>query len=135
MPNSHFLIVGRNDAVIYEFEKWSGSLFTALRQFIAYAALDAVEEAMYRQAESFLPKIHRPSGENVVVSAYVGLSQIRLLLIQDVEPNDTEMMRLFLIESYKICCQYLLSPFRSPNEAVPSGAFRNQLDELCKTYL
>lgn len=98
MPNTHFLVVGINDAVLFEFDNWgaasgSGGGFAThslnpisplQRQFIAYGSLDALEEVTQRQGELFLPLVYRSFGEedNVSVTAYVGLyARIRLLLL------------------------------------------------------
>lgn len=133
MPNSHLLIVGKNDAVLFEFENWSGGLLLFIRQFIGYAALDALEDATLREGSAFLPKVYRPTDENVVVSAYVGLASIRLILIQDCEPS--EIIRSFFMEAYKVCAQYFLNPFFSCNEPLKCSPSRKKLEDLCRMYL
>lgn len=98
MPNTHFVVVGINDVVLFEFDNWgtgpgggngfSSSTVTPIstlqRQFTAYGSLDALEEITSRQGEVFLPLVYRSFGEedNVCVTAYVGLyARIRLLLL------------------------------------------------------
>lgn len=104
MPNTHFVVVGMNDAVLFEFDNWGAAsgganafsinsgipLSTLQRQFIAYGSLDALEEVTSRQGDLFLPLVHRSFGEeeNVSVTAYVGLdARIRLLLLHYSNPS------------------------------------------------
>lgn len=130
----HLIIVGLHDTVLFEHDGWAGEPIAFIRQYAAFASLDAVEEVSRRQGDPFLPQVYRPCGETFAISAFVGVPHIRLLLLHDRELTGNPSTRALLSEAYGICAKALLSPFSLPGKPLERSSCE-RLTALCRGFL
>ena len=133
MTFTFFTVIGPNDAAIFEYGRSSDGTATTnaqsdtlqlARQFMMYSAVDLVEEAMWAKGDVYLSKVD-VFDDRFFVSAYVGFSPLKLLLMQGEEPHDN--VRPFFVEAHELCVKYLLSPFASPSVPVRSREFEEKM--------
>lgn len=132
MPFTYFVVVGGNDAAIFELSTQGDSRDTRLqlRQFIAHAALDAVDDAIWTTPSFYLRCVDK--FEDYYISAYVSYGPLKLLLMQDTEPYD--VARVFLAEANELCAKYIANPFADPALPITSKAFATRMAALFSKY-
>lgn len=98
------------------------------RQFMTHSALDLVEDVMWTKPEFYLTKVDKFDDNKYYISAYVGFSQVKLLLMQDTEPHDN--VRPFFSEAYELIAKYLLNPFVSPTQPIRNREFEERMVQV-----
>lgn len=98
---------------------------------MAHSALDLVEELMWTSGELYLSKVDKFE-DTYYLSAYVGVSPLRLLLLQDQEPHSN--VKVFFTEMMELCVKYLTNPFADPSKPVASKAFRDRALQIFQQY-
>lgn len=132
MKFSHFFVVGPHDSVIYEYGGSDSDGVQLMRQFFAYSSLDIIDDAVWTKGDFYLSKIDRPSSDQLFISAYVGLSPVKLVLMHDSEQGDN--VRLFFTEAYNIITKYLINPFSEPAKDINGPNFHEALTSIYKKY-
>ena len=102
------------------------------RQFMTHSSLDLVEEAMWARPEFYLTKVDRFEDGKFFISAYVGFSPLKLLLMQDTEPHDN--VRPFFTDAYELVIKYLSNPFASPTQPIRNREFEERLVMIYNKY-
>ena len=134
----YFVIVGHADQVVYEVELGGASGQTTdnrhLNQFIAHAALDLVDEAMWRNTTTFLKQVDKFN--EWTVSAYVTAGGLRFLFLYEHLPRlGEDGLKNFLTEVYETYVKLLLNPFYVPNKPIRSGAFDRKIQTIARKYI
>ena len=134
----YFAIVGHNDQVVYEVELGgSGALTTEnrhLNQFVAHAALDLVEEAIWRSTTTYLKQIDRFNEWTVV--AYITAGGLRFLFLYDHMPRlGEDGLKNFLNEVYETYVKMLLNPFYVPGKPIRSAAFDKKIQTIARKWI
>eukprot|EP00758_Cryptobia_borreli_P009691 Tbor_TRINITY_DN5500_c6_g8::TRINITY_DN5500_c6_g8_i1::g.12859::m.12859/K20301/TRAPPC2, TRS20; trafficking protein particle complex subunit 2 len=129
---AYFAIVGPQDAAVFEYcttEKPPQAL-----QFMAHGALDVVEEMMWTTEDFYLPKVDKIDGfdDTIYVSAYVGIGQLKLLILQDQGPHSS--VKGFFIEMHELCVKYVANPFVDCTKPVTSKAFIERAKTIFHRY-
>ncbi|EPY33666.1 trafficking protein particle complex 2 [Strigomonas culicis] len=132
MKFSHFFVVGPHDSVIYEYGGSDSDGVQLMRQFFAYSSLDIIDDTVWAKGDFYLNRIDRPSSEQLYISAYVGLSPVKLILMHDNDQGDN--VRLFFTEAYNIIAKYLINPFSEPAKDVSGSNFHEALISIYKKY-
>lgn len=134
----YFVIVGHADQVVYEVELGGAAGQTTdnrhLNQFIAHAALDLVDEAMWRNTTTFLKQVDKFN--DWTVSAYVTAGGLRFLFLYEHLPRlGEDGLKNFLTEVYETYVKLLLNPFYVPNKPIRSGAFDRKIQTIARKYI
>ena len=134
----YFVIVGHADQVVYEVELGGASGQTTdnrhLNQFIAHAALDLVDEAMWRNTTTYLKQVDKFNEWNV--SAYVTAGGLRFLFLYEHLPRlGEDGLKNFLTEVYETYVKLLLNPFYVPDKPVRSAAFDKKIQTIARKYI
>jgi hypothetical protein len=137
----YFVIVGHTDQVVYEVELGgpSGQAISTsdnrhLNQFIAHAALDLVDEAMWRNTTTYLKQVDKFN--EWIVSAYVTAGGLRFLFLYEHLPRLSEDgLKNFLNEVYETYVKLLLNPFYTPDKPIRSGAFDRKIQTIARKYI
>ena len=137
----YFVIVGHADQVVYEVELGGPTGQTGstsdnrhLNQFIAHAALDFVDEAMWRNTTTYLKQVDKFNEWTVV--AYVTASGLRFLFLYEHLPRMGEDgLKNFLNEVYETYVKLLLNPFYSPDKPIRSGAFDRKIQTIARKWI
>lgn len=134
MVSPYFVIVGEGDVCLFEFTKADDNPDELLnQQMIAYSALDTVEDVIWTRSEYYFARVARAYGETSIVSAFIGITPVKLLLIEETEPKESR--RAFFAEIYKICVEYLVSPFSRTTRLIQSRSTQDALNRLCTQHL
>ncbi|CAF2973480.1 unnamed protein product [Rotaria socialis] len=135
----YFVIVGHSDQVVYEIELGGGSSGQTttdnrhLNQFIAHAALDLVDEAMWRNTTTYLKQVDKFN--EWIVSAYVTAGGLRFLFLYEHLPRSGEDgLKNFLTEVYETYVKLLLNPFYVPDTPIRSAAFDKKIQTIARKW-
>jgi len=139
--NYYFVIVGHADQVVYEIELGGSNGQTIsttdnrhLNQFIAHAALDLVDEAMWRNTTTYLKQVDKFN--EWIVAAYVTAGGLRFLFLYEHLPRTGEDgLKNFLTEVYETYVKLLLNPFYIPDKPIRSGAFDKKIQTIARKYI
>jgi hypothetical protein len=137
----YFVIVGHEDQVVFEVELGGSSGQTAattdnrhLNQFIAHAALDLVDEAMWRNTTTYLKQVDKFN--EWIVSAYVTAGGLRFLFLYEHLPRTGEDgLKNFLNEVYETYVKLLLNPFYTPDKQIRSAAFDRKIQAIARKWI
>lgn len=134
----YFVIVGHGDQVVYEVELGGSGGQTIdnrhLNQFIAHAALDLVDESMWRNTSTYLKQVDKFN--EWYVSAYVTAGGLRFLFLYEHLPRlGEDGLKNFLNEVYETYVKLLLNPFYVPDKPIRSGAFDRKIQTIAKKWI
>mmetsp|Transcript_5397 Transcript_5397/g.13725 ORF Transcript_5397/g.13725 Transcript_5397/m.13725 type:complete len:135 (-) Transcript_5397:702-1106(-) len=134
MSSFTFTIVGKRDNPLYEFvhsPKKEDAAQNQQNQFFVHAALDVVDEEMWKTSSMFLKSVDKFNDR--VISAYVTATHIRFMLLHD--GKSEEAVRSFFNEVHEIYIKVLANPFCNKDEPITSPAFDARVRALARKYL
>jgi len=133
MPVIYFTIIGPNDTCIYEVGRVDNAneSFQLMRHFMTHSSLDMIEEAMWTKADFYLTKTDKID-DRYYVSAFVGYSPVKLLLLEDQEP--LSHVRPFFIDAHELVVKYILNPFASATQPVKMREFDDRMTQIFNRY-
>ncbi|EKX35062.1 trafficking protein particle complex subunit 2 [Guillardia theta CCMP2712] len=129
-----FVIVGKNDNPVYELSvssKRDDSSVNQQNQFFIHAALDIVDEEMWKTPSMFLKVVDKFNDRSI--SAYVTAGHMRFLLLHD--GKGEEQVKSFFTEVHELYLKILLNPFHHPNDSIRSAAFDQRVRNIARKYL
>eukprot|EP01094_Clydonella_sp_ATCC50884_P004406 TRINITY_DN1342_c0_g1_i1.p1 TRINITY_DN1342_c0_g1~~TRINITY_DN1342_c0_g1_i1.p1 ORF type:complete len:137 (-),score=44.88 TRINITY_DN1342_c0_g1_i1:1045-1455(-) len=134
MSNGYlFVMVGADDVPLYEYgvltQRSEESSYSY--HFKIHAALDAVDECMWRKTNMFLPNVDVCS--NALVSAFVTAGSVRLMLLHEFRNDDG--IKHFFTDVYELFIKIQLNPFHEPNSPIKSQHFDARVKGLARKYL
>merc|ERR1711998_63446 len=105
-----FVIVGKRDNPLYELVS-SPKLQDAshFNQFIVHAALDVVEEEVWKKQNMFLGSVDKFNDQ--FISAFVTAGQVKFMLLHE-RGNNEEAIKSFFTEVYsELYLKIIMNPF------------------------
>ncbi|KRZ67706.1 Translationally-controlled tumor -like protein, partial [Trichinella papuae] len=120
----YFAIVDMNDRLMFELNISKKNDFDSmlLKQLIAHASLDIVDEAAAEQSHMMIKQVEKYNEWNI--SAFVTSSGVRFLMLHTAK-ND-EGIKNFFIEIYEMYIKLAMNPFHRIGEKIESPAFHKR---------
>lgn len=131
---SYFVIVSREDHVIYEADLGSGTKkddSSHLQQFILHAALDPIDDRLWDASGMNLRVVDKFN--DLLVSAYVTAGRTRLLLLHDNRNDDG--IHAFFKEVHELVLKVQLNPFQEANAPITVPTFDQRVRLVGRKYL
>mmetsp|Transcript_40428 Transcript_40428/g.94968 ORF Transcript_40428/g.94968 Transcript_40428/m.94968 type:complete len:136 (+) Transcript_40428:123-530(+) len=135
MSSYTFAIVGKQDNPLYELvqsQKKEGPQVNQENQFFLHAALDIVDEELWKTNSMFLKVVDKFNDR--CISAYVTATNIKLLLLHDGNKGD-DAIRSFFSEVHELYLKVMLNPFFDANVAILSPAFDTRVRTIARKLL
>jgi len=129
-----FIIVGKNDNLIYQAELVSSQKkesATHLSQFIIHSALDIVDEIVWKNSAMYFKNVDKFTNSNI--SAFVTAGHIKFMLLH--EKKDEDGIKNFFAEVYELYLKILLNPFYNVNTPITSNQFDERVKGIAKRKL
>eukprot|EP00013_Stygamoeba_regulata_P027055 CAMPEP_0177663542 /NCGR_PEP_ID=MMETSP0447-20121125/19974_1 /TAXON_ID=0 /ORGANISM="Stygamoeba regulata, Strain BSH-02190019" /LENGTH=139 /DNA_ID=CAMNT_0019169371 /DNA_START=33 /DNA_END=452 /DNA_ORIENTATION=+ len=128
-----FMIVGKDDTPLYEVDLGGGTSSrdqgAHLRQFVLHAALDVVDETVWKTSSLFLKTVDRY--QNMYISALVSPGNVRLLLLHE-QRTDEGTVKQFFQDVHELYLKVLLNPFYQLNSPITSVSFDARVKGLAR---
>ncbi|KAJ1492491.1 hypothetical protein T484DRAFT_1930985 [Baffinella frigidus] len=134
MTSSTFAIIGKNDNPLYELvwsQKKEEPSVHQQNQFFLHAALDIVDEEIWKNASLYLKTVDKFNDRSI--SAYVTPTHAKMLLLHDGKSEDS--VRSFFNEVHELYLKTILNPFQDQNGPITSSAFDLKVKAVARKYL
>ena len=127
MNQEFYLVIVNNDKPIYEYPPDEKHRY--LKQFIAYSALDIIDELESTSTSMYFKSIDKFN--EWTVYAFVP-NKLRILLlttnkIARVEEN-------FFVELYQTYCKFATNPLYIHNTSIKSASFDRKVSQIVRRY-
>mmetsp|Transcript_44858 Transcript_44858/g.91577 ORF Transcript_44858/g.91577 Transcript_44858/m.91577 type:complete len:136 (+) Transcript_44858:104-511(+) len=135
MSSYTFAIVGKLDNPLYELvssHKKEGPQVAQENQFFLHAALDIVDEELWKSNSMFLKVVDKFNDR--CISAYVTATNIKLMLLHDGNKGD-DAIKSFFSEVHELYLKVMLNPFFDPNVPIASQLFDTRVRAIARKVL
>jgi len=135
-----FIVVGKNDRPIYELEydpkKVANTPSTPmvdnqLNQFVIHAALDVVDEMMWKNPVMYLKVVDQY--KNLSVSSFVSPGNVKFMLLH--AQKSEEAIKTFFTDAHELYLKILMNPFYEVNTPITSKVFDDRIKALVQRKL
>lgn len=128
MNQEFYFVIVNNDKPIYEYPTEDKHRY--LKQFIAYSALDIVDEMESTSTSMYLKSIDK-FNEWTVYAFVPNKLRILLLLTNKIARIDEN----FFIELYQTYCKFATNPLYIHNSLIKSASFDKKVSQIARRYL
>lgn len=128
MSQEYYFVIVNNDKPIYEYPAEDKHRY--LKQFIAYSALDIIDELESTSTSMYLKAIDK-FNEWTVYSFVPNKLRILLLLTNKIARVDES----FFIEVYQTYCKFATNPLYIHNTLIKSVSFDRKISQIARRYL
>jgi len=128
-----FLIVGRNDNLIYQADLFpvKQENATHMSQFVLHSALDVVDDYMWKNTANYLKVIDKFGNSHI--SSFITFGYVKFMLLH--EKKDEDGIKNLFTEVYELYLKVLLNPFYTINTPITSTVFDERVRAIAKKKL